>query len=151
MSKIPPDLTDLPVQVQVYVAAQAAELAKLKREFLDLSLSHRSVQIRLETEATSMNAALTAKRTAHARAIQNRDTIIAELRLQLHGHKKYRFGSKSESSAQLALELILEELEIEQACQRRTKTAPNAGEKLASRGMRWRRGIFFLKWGLSRV
>lgn len=59
-----------------------------------------------------MDAALSAEHTAHARAIQNRDTIIADLRLQLHGHKKHRFGSKSESSAQLALELILEEMEI---------------------------------------
>ena len=62
-------------------------------------------------------AALTAERTAHAQAIQNRDTIIVDLRLQLHGHNKHRFGSKSESSAQLALELILEELEIEQAAE----------------------------------
>ena len=58
-----------------------------------------------------------AERTAHARAIQNRDTIIADLRLQLHGHNKHRFSSKSESSAQLALELILEEMEIEQAAE----------------------------------
>ena len=99
ISKTPPNLTDLHVQVQVYVAAQAAELAKLKQEFVDLSLSHRSVQIQLGTEATFMNAALTAERTAHARAIQNRDTIIADLRQQLHGHKKHRFGLKSESSA----------------------------------------------------
>ena len=35
--------------------------------------------------------------------------------MQLDGHKKHRFGSRSESSAQLALELILEEHEIEQA------------------------------------
>ena len=63
----------------------------------------------------SVDAALSAERTAHARAIQNRDTIIADLRLQLHGHKKHRFGSKSESSALLVLELILEELEVEQA------------------------------------
>ena len=62
-------------------------------------------------------AALTAERTAHAQAIQNRDTIIVDLRLQLHGQNKHRFGSKSESSAQLALELILEELEIEQAAE----------------------------------
>lgn len=64
-----------------------------------------------------MNDALAAERTAHAQAILNRDTIIADLRLQLHGHNKHRFGSKSESSAQLALELILEELEIEQAAE----------------------------------
>ena len=65
----------------------------------------------------SVDAALSAERNAHASAIQNRDAIIADLRLQLHGHKKHRFGSKSESSAQLALELILEELEIEQAAE----------------------------------
>ena len=35
----------------------------------------------------------------------------------MHGHKKHRFGSRSESSAQLALELILEELQIEQAAE----------------------------------
>ena len=112
MSKTPPDLTDLPVQVLAYVGAQAAELADLKQEFLGLSLSHGSAQKRLKDE---MEAALSAERAAHARAIQNRDTMIADLRLQLHGHKKHRFGSKSESSAHLVLELILEELEIEQA------------------------------------
>ena len=112
MSKTPPDLTDLPVQVLAYVGAQAAELADLKQEFLGLSLSHGSAQKRLKDE---MEAALSAERAAHARAIQNRDTMIADLRLQLHGHKKHRFGSKSESSANLLLELILEELEIEQA------------------------------------
>ena len=114
MSKTPPDLTDLPVQVQAYVAAQAAELADLKQEFLGLSLSHGSAQKRLKDE---MEAALAAERAAQARAIQNKDTMIADLRLQLHGARKHRFGSKSESSAQLALELILEELEIEHAAE----------------------------------
>ena len=114
MSKTPPDLTDLPVQVQAYVAAQAAELADLKQEFLGLSLSHGSAQKRLKDE---MEAALAAERAAQARAIQNKDTMIADLRLQLHGARKHRFGSKSESSAQLALELILEELEIEKAAE----------------------------------
>ena len=37
-----------------------------------------------------VGAALSAERTAHVRAIQNRDTFIADLRLQLHGHKKHR-------------------------------------------------------------
>ena len=64
-----------------------------------------------------MTAALMAERTAHAQAIQNRDTIIVDLRLQLHDHQKHGFGSKSKSSAQLALELILEELEIEHAAE----------------------------------
>ena len=72
MSKTPPDLTDLPVQVQAYVAAQAAELADLKQEFLGLSLSHGSAQKRLKDE---MEAALAAERAAHARAIQNRDAM----------------------------------------------------------------------------
>ena len=72
MSKTPPDLTDLPVQVQAYVAAQAAELADLKQEFLGLSLSHGSAQKRLKDE---MEAALAAERAAQARAIQNRDAM----------------------------------------------------------------------------
>ena len=125
MSKIPPDLTDLPVQVQAFVAAQAAELARKDAEMLGLSLSHATAQKRLRTE---MGAALRAERTAHARAIQNRDTLIAELRLQLHGHKKHRFGSKSESSAQLALELILEEMEIEQAAEAGDEDASSDAE-----------------------
>ena len=119
MSETPPNLADLPPDVQAFIAAQVAELARKDAELLGLSLSHGSAQKRLKDE---METALTAERTAHARAIQNRDTIIADLRVQLHGHKKHRFGSKSESSAQLALELILEELEIEQAAE-----APDEG------------------------
>ena len=117
MSKTPPTLTDLSPEVQAYVAAQAAELLGLKQEFLGVSLDHAAAQKRLKAEMASVGAALSVERSAHARAIQNRDTIIADLRLQLHGHKKHRFGSKSESSAQLELELILEELEIEQAAE----------------------------------
>jgi transposase len=103
--------------VQAYVAAQAAELGRKDAEMLGLSLSHAAAQKRFRAEMASVDAALSAERTAHARTIQDRDTIIADLRLQLHGHKKHRFGSKSESSAQLALELILEEFEIEQAAE----------------------------------
>jgi hypothetical protein len=114
MSKTPPILANLPPEVQSYVAAQAAELSGLKQEFLGVSLDNASVQKRLKDE---MEAALAAERAAHARAIQNRDAMIADLRLQLHGHQKHGFGSKSESSAQLALELILEELEIEHAAE----------------------------------
>lgn len=117
MSKSPPNLVDLPPEVQAFVAAQAAELARKDAEMLDLSLRHATAQQRLKDEMASVDAALSAERSAHARAIQNRDTIIADLRLQLHGHKKHRFGSKSESGAQLALELILEEFEIEQAAE----------------------------------
>ena len=91
---------------------------------LGLSLSHATAQKRLRDDMASVDAALSAERTAHASAIQNRDTIIADLRLQLHGHKKHRFGSKSESCAQLALELILEELEIEQAAEASDEDRP---------------------------
>lgn len=63
----------------------------------------------------AQTAELIAERTTHSLAIQNRDTIIADLRLQLDGHKKHRFGSRSESLDQLALELMLEEHEIAQA------------------------------------
>ena len=93
MRKTPPNLADLPPDVQAFVAAQAAELARKDAELLGQSLSHASAQKRLKDE---MEAALAAERTAHARAIQSRDTLIADLRLQLHGHKKHRFGSKSE-------------------------------------------------------
>ena len=117
MERTPPNLADLPPEVQAFVAAQAAELSGLRQAFLGVSLDHAAAQKRLKNEMASMDAALVAERSAHARTIQNRDTIIADLRLQLHGHKKHRFGSKSESSAQLALELILEELEIEQAAE----------------------------------
>jgi hypothetical protein len=88
MSKTPPNLTNLPPEVQAYVAAQTAELSELKQAFLGSSLDHATVQKRLKDEMASVDAALSAERTAHARAIQNRDTIIADLRLQLHGHKK---------------------------------------------------------------
>lgn len=117
MRKTPPNLADLPPDAQAFVAAQAAELARKDAEILGLSLNHANAQKRLKAEMASVDAALSAERNAHARAIQSRDTLIADLRLQLHGHKKHRFGSKSESSAQLALELILEELEIEQAAE----------------------------------
>ncbi len=114
MSEPTPNPADLPADVQAFVAAQAAELARKDAQMSGLSLSHATAQKRLKDE---MEAALAAERAAHARAILSRDTLIADLRLQLHGHKKHRFGSTSESSAQLALELILEELEIEQAAE----------------------------------
>lgn len=117
MRKTPPNLADLPPDVQAFVVAQTAELARKDAELLGLSLSHASAQKRLKDEMASAEAALAAERAAHARAIQSRDTLIADLRLQLHGHKKHSFGSRSESSAQMALELILEELEIEQAAE----------------------------------
>jgi transposase len=137
MSKTPPNLANLPPEVQAYVAAQVAELGRKDAEMLGLSLSHATAQKRLKDEMASVDAALSAERTAHARAIQNRDTIIADLRLQLHGHKKHRFGSKSESSAQLALELILEEMEIEQAAE--TEDEPSDAEAKPPRTPRTRK------------
>ena len=107
------------------MTAQAAELARKDAELLGLSLSHATAQKRLENE---MEAALAAERAAHALAIMSRDTLIADLRLQLHGHKKHRFGSKSESSAQLALALILEDLEIEQAAETDDENGPSDAE-----------------------
>jgi transposase len=65
----------------------------------------------------AQTAELVAERIAHSLAVQNRDAIIADLRLQLDGHKKHRFGSRSESLDQLALELMLEEHEIAQAAE----------------------------------
>lgn len=65
----------------------------------------------------AQTAELVAERIAHSLAVQNRDAIIADLRLQLNGHKKHRFGSRSESLDQLALELMLEEHEIAQAAE----------------------------------
>ncbi|MGB0969020.1 MAG: IS66 family transposase [Halocynthiibacter sp.] len=47
--------------------------------------------------------------------VNSRDAIITDLRMQLDALRKHRFGSKSETSEQLALELTLEELEIAQA------------------------------------
>ena len=47
MSKTPPNLADLPPDVQAFVAAQSAELAGLKQELLGLSLSHATAQKRL--------------------------------------------------------------------------------------------------------
>ena len=94
MSKTHLNLAELSLKVQAFVAAQAAELARKDMEILGLSLNHAAAQKRLESDATSMNAALTAERTAHAQTIQNRDTIIADLRLQLHGRNKHRFWLK---------------------------------------------------------
>lgn len=128
MERTPPNLADLPPAVQALFAAQAAELGRKDAEMLGLSLSYAAGQKRLKDEMASVDAALSAERSAHALAIQNRDTIIADLRLQLHGHKKHRFGSKSESSAQLALDLILEELEIEQATEADDEDASSDAE-----------------------
>jgi len=143
MSKTPANLVGLPPNVQAFVAAQVVEMAVLKQEMLGLSLSHAAAQKRLKDEKAPADAALSAERAAHARAIMSRDTLIADLRLQLHGHKKHRFGSSSESSTQLALELILEELEIEQAAEteddREDKTSSEANAAKPPRAPRKRK------------
>lgn len=68
MSKTPPNLVDLPPNVQAFVAAQVVEMAGLKQEMLGLSLSHAAAQKRLKDEVASADAALSAERAAHARA-----------------------------------------------------------------------------------
>ena len=151
MNKTPPNLADLPPDVQAFVATQAAQLAGLKQELLGRSLNHASAQKRLKDEKASAEAALAAERAAHARAIQSRDTLIADLRLQLHRHKKHRFGSKSESSAQLALELILEELEIEQATETEDDCEDTSSEANASKPPRAPRKRKPYPKGLKRV
>ncbi len=110
MNKTLPNLTDLAPDVQDYIAAQRAEVMGLKADLLGVRLSHASSHKRLKNE-------MEAERATFSNAIQNRDTIIADLRMQLDGHKKHRFGSRSESLDQLALELVLEEHEIAQAAE----------------------------------
>ena len=117
MRKALPNLADLPPDVQAFFAAQMAELAAKDTDMLGLNLTQGAAQKRLKSDLAAAQAALVAERTAHSLAIQNRDTIIADLRLQLDGHKKHRFGSRSESLDQLALELMLEEHEIAQAAE----------------------------------
>ena len=117
MNKPLPNLADLPPDVQAYIAAQKVELASKDADVLGLSLTHAATQKRLKSKMETTQAALLAERTAHSVVIQSRDTIIADLRLQLDGHKKHRFGSRSESLDQLALELMLEEHEIAQAAE----------------------------------
>ena len=119
-----PNLANLPPAAQAYIVEQSALLAArdadilgLKQEVLGLTLNHAADQKRLKSKATTAQAALLTERTAHAQTIQSRDMIIADLRMQLDGHKKHRFGSRSESSTQLALELILEDHEIAQAAE----------------------------------
>lgn len=110
MSNDHPNITDLPSDVQAFFAAQAAELARKDADILELTLTRAADKKRL-------NARLAKERETYLQTIKSRDTMIADLRMQLAGHKKHRFGSRSESSAQLALELILEDLEIAQAAE----------------------------------
>jgi transposase len=99
MTKPLPEMTDLPPDVQAFIAAQAAELMGLKTE-IEVERSKRIED-----------------RSVFANAIKNRDTIIADLRMQLDGHNKHRFGSRSESLDQMVLELVLEEHEIAQGAE----------------------------------
>jgi len=121
MSKPVLNLTDLPPDVQAFIAAQTAELAAKDADILGLSLTHAAAQKRLKAE-------MAARKASFAKTIQNRDTIIADLRMQLDGHKKHRFGSRSESLDQLSLELVLEEHEIAQAAEAADEDATPASE-----------------------
>ena len=56
MSKTPPNLANLPPDVQAFVAAQAAELARKDAEMLGLSLSHANAQKCLKDEKASAEA-----------------------------------------------------------------------------------------------
>lgn len=125
MRKPLPNLADLPPDVQDYIAAQKVAKAA---DILGLNLTHAATQKRLKSKLETTQAALVAERTAHSQTIKNRDTIIADLRLQLDGHKKHRFGSRSESLDQLALELVLEEHEIAQAAEA-SDDAPGAEQE----------------------
>jgi transposase len=87
----------------------------------------------------AQTAELVAERIAHSLVVQNRDTIIADLRLQLDGHKKHRFGSRSESLDQLALELMLEEHEIAQASEAGEGATPASEEVKPTRTTRERK------------
>jgi len=81
MSKTPPILANLSPEAQALFAVQTAGLLELKQACLGVSLDNAAAQKRLKDE---MEAALAAERAAHARAIQNKDAMIADLRLQLH-------------------------------------------------------------------
>ena len=117
------DLVDLPPDVQAYIAVQTAALAAKEADLLGLNLTHAAAQKRLKSE-------MDAERITYSQAIQNRDTIITELRMQLDGHRKHRFGSRSESLDQLALELVLEEHEIAQAVEVADEDAPIAEQEV---------------------
>ena len=128
MSKPLLNLADLPSDVQALFAAQAAALAAKDADMLGLNLTHAAMQKRSKSKMETTQAALLAERTAHSLVIQSRDMIIADLRMQLDGHKKHRFGSRSESLDQLTLELILEEHKIEQAAEVDEDAAPASEE-----------------------
>ena len=74
----------------------------------------------------SVDAALSAERTAHARAIQNRDPSSRICTHSFTGTKNTALAQ----SAQLALELILDELEIEHASDTEDEPPNAEGKKL---------------------
>lgn len=84
MSKAPLNLAYLSYDVQAFIAAQSVELARKDAEIFELT--HAAAQNRLK-------AAMAAQKEDFSKTIRNRDTIIADLRMQLDGHKKHRFGS----------------------------------------------------------
>jgi transposase len=148
MNEALPNLTDLSPDVQACIAAQRAEFMGLKADLLGLNLTHAAAHKRFKSELEAERATLAAERATYAQAIQNRDTIIADLRLQLDGHMKHRFGSRSESLDQLALELVLEEHEIAQASEADENATPASEEAKPPRTPRERKP--FPK-GLKRV
>ncbi|MCP4385557.1 MAG: IS66 family transposase, partial [Hyphomicrobiales bacterium] len=64
--------------------------------------------------------------TLLARELKNRDLKIADLKHQLAGHNRHRFGSKSESLEQL--QLFLENEEIAVAAEEADTPEPEASE-----------------------
>jgi len=136
MDKPLPNLADLPPDVQAFIAAQ---LAAKDANILGLNLTSAAEQKRLKSKLETTQAALLAERSAHSVVIQSRDTIIADLRMQLDGHKKHRFGSRSESLDQLALEFVLEEHEIAQASEADEDATPASEEAKPPRTPRERK------------
>lgn len=113
MSNAPVNMTNLPADALAVIAAQAAKLA------------HK------DAELMRLKAAQVSERNGFSKTIQNRDTIIVGLRLQLDGHKKHRFGSRSENIHQMELELALEEEEIAKGVEE--ATPGDAAAKVSTR------------------
>ena len=107
MSETPVNITDFSPDAQAFIDAQAAKLA---RKDADIKML----------------------KTNFAKTLQNRDLVIADLRMQLDGHKKHRFGSRSENLDQLTLELVLEEHEIAQAADEPDEDVASASDKDAN-------------------
>jgi transposase len=102
MTDNPANMADIPAEARAFLLA---ELARKDAQLVGLKAAQA-------TQISKLDAVLTAERDNFLQAISNRDTIIADLRMQLDGHKKHRFGSRSENIHQMELELALEEEEI---------------------------------------